>query len=106
MGTIVKIVKGDKNFPLVFYIKDEEGNPVSLVGVDYVVLKFRKYGDSNLFSLNGVVEDASAGKVSFDVGTTFVNLSGEYKGEIEIHYTNGQQLTAPDIVIKIVEDVG
>jgi hypothetical protein len=106
MGTVINIVKGDKNFQLVFYIKDEEGNPISLVGVDYIVLKFRKYGDSDLFSLNGVVEDASAGKVSFDAGTTFVNLSGEYKGEIEIHYTNGQQLTAPDIVIKVIEDVG
>ena len=106
MGTVINIVKGDKNFPLVFYIKDEEGSAVSLAAVSSVVLKFKKYGNDMMFSLTGTVEDATSGKVSFDAGTTFVDLSGEYKGEIEIIYLNGQQLTAPDIVIKIIEDVG
>jgi hypothetical protein len=106
MGTIVNVVKGDKNFPLVFYIKDEEGKPVPLFDVSSVLLKFKKYGDDTVYSLVGTVENASEGRVRFDTGTTFVNLSGEYKAEIEIVYTDGKQLTAPDIVIKIISDVG
>ena len=103
--TRIEIVKGDKNFILQFQILDADGNPVDLTNAS-ATLKFKNYEDGTLYSLNGNVIDATNGKVQFNTGETFVDLEGEFKGEIELVYEGGQKITAPNIVIKVIPSVG
>lgn len=103
--TEIKIVRGDKNFVLQFTIYDADGNPLDLTGVSEILLKYKNYQDGTVTSIPGTVTNPTAGEAQFIIGNQFENLLGEFKGEIEITYSSGRVLTAPNLVIKVIPDI-
>jgi hypothetical protein len=99
MSTI-KLVQGDTRPALNVTITDEStGEPVSIVGAT-VRLKFRKQGTTTLTAtLTGTITDGLNGQVSFYWASDPTSLSGEpgnYEGEIEITFSDGQIQTVYD----------
>jgi len=103
--TEIQIVRGDKNFPLHFTIYDADNKPVDLTGVDSIVLKYKNYENGEVVNIPGTVQNPTEGSVVFQVTDQFVDIVGEFKAEIEITYSNGCVLTAPNIVIKVIPDI-
>lgn len=103
--TEIEIVRNDQNFDLEFTIYDADGVLVNLNNVTEISLRFKLYSDSSIKSISGEVVDPDAGKAKFPVGETFVGLLGEYKGEIQIKYSDGKILTAPNISIRVIPDI-
>lgn len=99
MSTI-KLVQGDTRPALNVTITDENtGEPVTLTGAT-VRLKFRKQGSTTLQStLTGTITDGLNGQVSFYWASDPTSLSGDpgnYEGEIEITFSDGQIQTVYD----------
>ena len=71
-------------------------------------MKIKKYGESSLFAdiQGNVIGDGKDGKCEFPIGETFKDSVGEFKAEIEITYSSGKVLTAPEIAIKVIPDLG
>jgi len=104
--TEIKIVRNDKNFILEFTIYDLDGNVVDLTGITSIKLKCKQYGDSIVKEINGTVTDPENGQCQFLVKDEFVGVTGEFKAEIEMTFSNGKVLTAPGITIKVIPDLG
>lgn len=99
MSTI-KLVQGDTRPALNVTITDENtGEPVVLTGAT-VRLKFRKQGSTTLTStLTGTITNGLNGQVSFYWASDPTSLSGDagnYEGEIEITFSDGQIQTVYD----------
>lgn len=103
--TEVVIVRGDKNFALQFTIYDADNQTIDLTGVSKIELKFKSYEDGTVKKILGTIINAKAGDVQFPVSDEFVDLTGEFKAEIEITYSTGQVITAPNITIKVIPDI-
>lgn len=96
----IKLVQGDTRPALICTITDENtGNPVTLGGAT-VRLKFREYGSDTLRgTLTGTVTDAANGVVAFywaQDPTILDGEAGDYEGEIEIIFSDGQIQTVYD----------
>ncbi len=99
MSTI-KLVQGDTRPALNVTITDETtGNAIDVTGAT-VRLKFRKSGATTLTAtLTGTITSGLNGQVSFYWASDPTSLSGEpgnYEGEIEITFPDGQIQTVYD----------
>ena len=109
MADKIKLVQGDTRPALVCTITDENtGIAVSLTGAT-VRLKFRAVGADTLTStITGSVTDGANGVVAFYWASQPTALSGEagdYEGEIEITFADGQVQTVYDLLkFKLRED--
>ncbi len=103
--TEITVVRNDQNFYLEFQIRDSDGNIVNLDNVTSIKLKYRSYSGNSLTVIDGEVTNPSAGECRFLIQNEFVGITGEFKGEIEITYSNGKVITAPYIVIKVIPDI-
>jgi hypothetical protein len=98
--SLIKLVQGDTRPALVCNITDETtGLPVSLTGAT-CRLKFRKVGATSVkATLTGTVTDAVNGVVEFYWASDPSALSdadGQYEGEIEVVFSDGQIQTVYD----------
>lgn len=98
----VKIVKGDKNFNLLFTIYDSDGNVVDLSDLSSGVLSWRSYTNGTVSSITGVVKSATDGTINFPIEEEFVSSSGKFDAEITLTYESGRVLTAPNISIRVI----
>ena len=109
MAEKIKLVQGDTRPALVITLTDDNtGNPITLTGAS-AVLRFRSVGGSTvLTTLNGTVTDAVNGVVAFywaSVPTSLNVEAGDYEGEIEITFADGQIQTVYDLLkFKVRED--
>ena len=109
MSDKIKLVQGDTRPALVCTVTDENtGDPINIVGCT-CRLKFREVGATTLkATLTGTVTDGAAGEVTFYWASDPNSLSGEpgdYEGEIEIEFTDGQVQTVYDVLkFKLRED--
>ena len=114
MAEKIKLVQGD-NLPslIVQVTKDDGSGPLDLRG-STVVMKFRASGATTIKdTLTGVLiagyddgsgninnqspynlSDGRGGRVEFTWGTASLDTAGNYEGEIEIAFANGQIQTA------------
>jgi hypothetical protein len=105
----IKLVQGDTRPAIVCTITDETtGDPVNITGAT-VVLKFRPTGSTTLqATVTGTVTSGSTGQVAFYPASTPAMLTGDagdYEGEIEITFADGQIQTVYDLLkFKIRED--
>jgi hypothetical protein len=105
----IKLVQGDTRPAIVCTITDETtGDPVNITGAA-VVLKFRPTGSTTLqATVSGTVTSGAAGQVAFYPASTPAMLTGDagdYEGEIEITFSDGQIQTVYDLLkFKIRED--
>jgi hypothetical protein len=105
----IKLVQGDTRPAIVCTITDETtGDPVNITGAT-VVLKFRPVGSTTLqATVTGTVTSGSTGQVAFYPASAPAMLTGDagdYEGEIEITFTDGQIQTVYDLLkFKIRED--
>jgi hypothetical protein len=105
----IKLVQGDTRPAIVCTITDETtGDPVNITGAT-VVLKFRPTGSTTLqATVTGTVTSGSTGQVAFYPASTPAMLTGDagdYEGEIEITFSDGQIQTVYDLLkFKIRED--
>jgi len=105
----IKLVQGDTRPAIVCTITDETtGDPVNITGAT-VVLKFRPVGSTTLqATVTGTVTSGSTGQVAFYPASTPAMLTGDagdYEGEIEITFADGQIQTVYDLLkFKIRED--
>ena len=105
----IKLVKDDTRPALVTTITDETtGAAINLTGCT-VVLKFRALGATDLqATVPGAVTDGPNGQVTFYPASAPAMLqgdAGEYQGEIEITFTDGQIQTVYDVLkFKVRED--
>ena len=109
MAEKIKLVQGDTKPALVCNITDEiTGNPIGLTGAT-VLLKFRAAGATELTAtVTGTVTDGPNGQVAFYPASAPAMLAGEagdYEGEIEITFSDGQIQTVYDTLrFKVRED--
>jgi hypothetical protein len=105
----IKLVQGDTRPAIVCTITDETtGTAVNITGAT-VVLKFRPVGSTTLqATVTGTVTSGSTGQVAFYPASTPAMLTGDagdYEGEIEITFSDGQIQTVYDLLkFKIRED--
>lgn len=109
MAEKIKLVQGDTRPALIITLTDETtGNPIAISGAT-PVLKFRAVGSTTTLStITGVVTDGVNGVVAFYWASqpTSLNVAaGEYEGEIEITFGDGQVQTVYDLLkFKVRED--
>jgi hypothetical protein len=105
----IKLVQGDTRPVLVCTVKDNTtGLPINLTGA-VVRLKFRAAGAAALTAtITGSVTDGVNGVVAFYPSTAPEMLEGapgDYEGEIEITFDDGQIQTVYDLLkFKVRED--
>lgn len=105
----IKLVQGDTRPALVCTITDENtGDAINLTGAT-CRLKFRAVGSTTLTStLTGTITSAVNGVVEFywaSEPTSLSGTAGDYEGEIEITFSNGQVQTVYDVIkFKLRED--
>ena len=104
--SIIKLVQGDTRPALVCNITDETtGLPVSLTGAT-CRLKFRKVGASTVkATLIGTNTDAVNGVVEFywaSDPSSLADADGQYEGEIEVIFADGQIQTVYDKIQFVV----
>jgi hypothetical protein len=109
MSEKIKLVQGDSRPALVVTLTDDQtGSAISLTGAT-VRLKFRAIGtDEVLSTLIGSVAGTPAGQVVFHWASAPNSLNvepGDYEGEIEITFQDGQIQTVYDVLkFKIRQD--
>jgi hypothetical protein len=109
MSERIKLVKDDTRPALVCNLTDDTtGDPININGAT-VRLKFRAVGEETLqATVIGAVTDGPAGQVAFYPASAPEMLSGpagDYEGEIEITFADGQVQTVYDILkFKVRED--
>lgn len=109
MAEKIKLVQGDTRPALVCTITDDTtGDPMNIGGAT-VVLKFRAAGATTLTAtVTGFVTDGVNGVCVFYPATAPDMLQGEpgdYEGEIEITFADGQIQTVYDLLkFKVRED--
>jgi hypothetical protein len=96
----IKLVQGDTRPALICTLTDETTNaPISIVGAT-VVLKFREVGSETLkATIPGSITNGALGQVAFywaSVPTSLDGDPGDYEGEIEITFSDGQIQTVYD----------
>lgn len=101
----ITLVKGDANYILEFTVTDANGDNVDITGAS-VIFKMQKYNQSTL-TLNkaGSVTNGTLGYCQILIGTELVNKSGRYRCELEIEWSYGMLLTAPEINCTILKDL-
>jgi hypothetical protein len=109
MAEKIKLVQNDTRPALVCNITDDTtGEPVNIAGAT-VVLKFRAAGSAELTAtVAGSVTDGPNGQVVFYPASAPEMLQGEpgdYEGEIEMTFSDGQIQTVYDTLrFKVRED--
>jgi hypothetical protein len=109
MSEKIKLVQGDSRPALVVTLTDEQtGSPISVLGAT-VRLKMRRVGESTVLStVSGSVAGTPVGLVVFHWASAPNSLNvdpGDYEGEIEITFPDGQIQTVYDLLkFKIRED--
>lgn len=109
MAEKIRLVQGDTRPALVVTITDDTtGDPISLAGAT-PRLKFRAAGASTLTAtVIGSVTNAANGECAFYPASAPQMLQGDpgdYEGEIEITFADGQIQTVYDLLkFKIRED--
>lgn len=102
MSEKIKLVKDDTRPALVTAITDDTtGAPINLTGCT-VILQFRALGSTTLqATVPGAVTDGPAGQVTFYPAAAPAMLqgdAGEYEGEIQITFPDGQIQTVYDLI--------
>lgn len=102
MSEKIKLVQGDSRPALVVTLTDDTtGDPIDLTG-STVLLKFRDVGgDTVLSTINGTVAGTPLGLVVFHWAATPGSLdieAGDYEGEIQITFADGQVQTVYDLL--------
>lgn len=109
MSDKIKLVQGDTRPALVVTLTDDTtGDPIAITGAT-VRLKFRQLASDTLkATLTGTVTDGANGVVAFYWASDPTALNGEagdYEGEIEITFADGQVQTVYDLLkFKLRED--
>jgi len=68
--------------------------------------KMQKYSQSTLtIDKAGSVYDGTLGLCQILIENELINTSGEFIAELEIRWTTGKILSAPDISVKVVKDL-
>lgn len=105
----IKLVQGDSRPALVVNLTDDNsGAPIPITGAT-VRLKFRELGAStNHAVLTGTITDGPNGQVVFywaQVPGSLDVEAGDYEGEIEITFSDGQIQTVYDVLkFKVRQD--
>lgn len=109
MSEKIKLVQGDTRPALVVTLTDDTtGDPIAITGAT-VRLKFREVGSDTLrTTITGTVSDGPNGVVAFHWAsqpTALDGNAGDYEGEIEITFADGQIQTVYDVLkFKLRED--
>lgn len=102
MSEKIKLVQGDTRPALVCTVTDDTtGAAINITGAT-VLLKFRAAGTTTLqATVTGVVTDGPNGKVVFYPASApemLAGTPGDYEGEIEIEFVDGQIQTVYDLL--------
>lgn len=109
MAEKIKLVQGDTRPALVVTLTDDQtGNAISVTGAT-VRLKFREIGSETVLStITGSVAGTPVGQVVFHWASVPTSLNvepGDYEGEIEITFADGQIQTVYDLLkFKVRQD--
>lgn len=99
------LVRGDSNYFLEFEVRDADGEIVNLTSCS-VIFKMQRYGESTLtLNKSGNVVNGTLGIAQVFIQEELANKSGEFHCELEIHWSNGKILTAPEIYCKVLKDL-
>ena len=102
MSEKIKLVQGDTRPALVCNLTDDTTGAVIVLTGATVVLKFRELGATTLqATVPGSVTDGPNGQVTFYPASAPEMLQGEagdYEGEIEVTFPDGQIQTVYDVL--------
>lgn len=62
-------------------------------------------GGSLVANISGEITDETNGVCRFLITDELSDITGEYAAEIQITYTGGRIITAPDISVKVIADL-
>lgn len=112
-NTNISVVKGDKLYNINFTIQQANPNDSSeLLPVDLTdsIVKFKTTPINNVSSLiiNGTctVTVPADGKCYYKVQANDFSSTGQYRGELEVTYISGEVITAPKILINVIDKLG
>jgi len=106
MATL-ELVQNDKGYDLTFTIKDAQNQPVDLTNA-VVTLLVKKYGATTL-KINSTCtpsEPYTDGICTYTVQASDFDVVGRYVGELEVNWTGGKRMTAQDLTIDVVPELG
>lgn len=109
MSERIRLVQGDTRPALVCTITDETtGSAINVTGCTSV-LKFRELGATTLqATVTGSITNGPAGQITFypaSAPTMLAGAAGDYEGEIEITFADGQIQTVYDTLkFRVRED--
>jgi hypothetical protein len=100
MSNVIKLVQGDTRPALVCALTDNNtSDPIVLTGAT-CYLKFRQVGSTTIkATLTGTVTNAANGIVEFywaSDPSSLADADGQYEGEIEVIFSDGQIQTVFD----------
>ena len=102
MSEKIKLVQGDTRPALVCNLTDDTTGAVVVLTGATVVLKFRELGATALqATVLGTVTDGPNGQVTFYPATApemLQGAAGDYEGEIEVTFADGQIQTVYDVL--------
>lgn len=107
MAEKIKLVQGDNRPQIqVTFTDDTTGAAINITGAT-PRMYFRAVGSSQILdTLLGIVTDGAAGKAVFAWGATTLNVpAGDYEGELEVTFSNGDKQSVYELVkFKVRED--
>jgi hypothetical protein len=107
MSEKIKLVQGDTRPQLQLTLTEEsDGSAIDITSAT-CRLRFRALGSTTVLdTLTGTVTDGPNGVVVFNWNNNSLNVdAGDYEGEVEITFSNGQIQTVYDLIkFKVRED--
>ncbi len=101
----ITLVRGDQNYYIEFEVKDLDGKTVDLTNAS-IGFQMQKYGECTLsLDKEGSILNGTLGLCQVLIETELVNKSGEFHAQLEIRWPTGKILTAPEIYVKILQDL-
>jgi len=98
-------VRGDHDYLLEFEIRDADGEIVNITNCT-PRFKMQRYGESTLtLDKEGFIVNGTLGLCQVLIEDELLNKSGEFYAEVQITWTSGKVLTAPNINVKILKDL-
>jgi hypothetical protein len=116
--TNLTLVKNDINYYLNFSIKQTDPNDPNVLSVVDLTNSTVVFKLASVNNISSVVISATCAVISATLGTcrylitdngsglSQINTAGTFKGELQINYTSGQVITAPNIMISVTSNLG
>ena len=101
---IIRCFRGD-NKPFRVTVYDKDGNPVNVTGWSFMFSAAQRPGETPLFQAPGVIEDAAAGRVRFELTPAETAQAGSFYFDVQATTVEGKVRTLASGKLIIKQDI-